>query len=172
MFAWQRRLLLVAAATAVAAIAAPVGFETLQAHKIGFFWQGRYSMPLALGVPVLLALSAALGVRRTGTEHGETARDESAVSARGLDRVVVAVAIAVVVAQVAAFGQALRRNSVGYYGPFDFLIHPDWSPPAPAWFLVFAYAIVISAFVVLGRDRDAARPTRAAISSSPRPPGR
>jgi hypothetical protein len=141
LFAWHRRLLLVAAATAVAAIAAPVGFETIQAHKIGFFWQGRYSMPLALGVPVLLALSAALGAKRTESEA-----DDSTLSARGVDRVVGAVAIAIVVAQVAAFWQALRRNSVGYNGAFDFLIHPDWSPPAPVWFLVVAYAIVVSAF--------------------------
>lgn len=141
LFAWHRRLLLVAATTAIAAIAAPVGFETLQAHKIGFFWQGRYSMPLALGVPVLLALSAGLGARRTESEV-----DDSILSARGIDRVVGAVAIAVVVAQVAAFWQALRRNSVGYNGAFDFLIHPDWSPPAPVWFLVGAYAIAASAF--------------------------
>lgn len=142
LFAWHRRLLLVAAGTAIAAITAPVVFETLQAHKIGFFWQGRYSMPLALGVPVLLALSAALGAKRSEREL-----DDTMWPAHGVDRVVGAVAIAVVVAQVAAFGQALRRNSVGYNGPFDFLIHPGWSPPAPVWFLLIAYAIAVFAFV-------------------------
>ena len=59
LLAWQRRFLLVAGATAVVTIGAPLLFETFQADQVGFFWQGRYSMPLALGVPVLLAMSVA-----------------------------------------------------------------------------------------------------------------
>jgi len=143
LVAWRRRFLLVAGATAIAAVAAPLGFETFQAHRIGFFWQGRYSMPLALGVPVLLALSVA--ARRA---ESDTALDEPAMRTRGVDRVVGAVALAVVVGQVAAFGQALRRNTVGYAGDLDFLIHPEWKPPVPAWFLAVAFALVVSGFAI------------------------
>jgi hypothetical protein len=150
---WRSRFLLVAAATAVVAIAAPIGFETLQAHRIGFFWQGRYSMPMAIGVPVLLALSVALGHaegERSTDAAGATSSDIAAD--RGADawlgRIVVPIAIALFAAHVVAFGQALRRNTVGYDGPLDFLIDPDWSPPLPAWFLMLAFIAVIGAFTV------------------------
>jgi hypothetical protein len=132
LLAWQRRFLLVAGATAVVTIGTPLLFETFQADQVGFFWQGRYSMPLALGVPVLLAMSVA--TRRPRSESD------------GMEHLVGAVAIAVVVAQVAAFGQALRRNTVGYNGALDFLVNPDWEPPLPAWLLTVLYVVVVSAF--------------------------
>jgi hypothetical protein len=132
LLAWQRRFLLVAGATAVVTVGAPLLFETLQADQVGFFWQGRYSMPIALGVPVLLAMSVATRRPRPDIQ--------------GMERLVGAIAIAVVVAQVAAFGQALRRNTVGYNGALDFLVHPDWKPPLPAWLLTVLYLVVVSAF--------------------------
>jgi hypothetical protein len=64
----------------------------------------------------------------------------------GVGHVVGAVGVAVVVAQVAAFGQALRRNTVGYNGALDFLVHPDWKPPFPAWLLAVLYTVTITAF--------------------------
>jgi hypothetical protein len=147
LLAWRRRFLLVAGAVAVATVGAPIIFETFQADQVGFFWQGRYSMPLALGVPVLLAMS--LATRRATPE-----------SPAG-DRVVGAVAIAVVVGQVAAFGQALRRNTVGYDGALDFLIHPDWQPPLPPWLLTALYLVVVSGFAwwVASPPRRAAETT-------------
>jgi hypothetical protein len=147
----QRRFVIVAALTAVVAVAAPIGFETLQARRIGFFWQGRYSMPMAIGVPVLLALSAALS-RRAGDAKAEGAPAQEADAAdeatgRWAGRLVAPVAIALLAANVVAFGQALRRNTVGYDGPLDFLIDPDWSPPLPAWLLMLGYVAVAGGFV-------------------------
>jgi hypothetical protein len=147
LLAWRRRFLAVAGGVALVAVAAPLVFETMQAHRIGYFWQGRYSMPLVLGVPVLLALSLSAEAHR-----GDRPPDADPVAAEPLPRgisdghVVVPVAVAVVVAQVAAFGQALRRNTVGYHGALDFVIHPLWNPPAPPWFLILAYAVTVSAF--------------------------
>jgi hypothetical protein len=142
LVAWRQRFLLVAGATAVVAVGAPLLFETLQAHEVGYFWQGRYSMPLALGVPVLLALSVAL----PRTAHDTERAGEDTLTEPGIDHVVGAVAVAVVVAQVAAFGQALRRNTVGYNGALDFLLHPEWKPPVPAWLLAVLYAVTIAIF--------------------------
>ncbi|HEY8215729.1 MAG TPA: DUF2142 domain-containing protein [Acidimicrobiia bacterium] len=154
---WRRRFLLVAAAVAIVTVAAPVLFETLEAQDVGLFWQGRYSMPLALGVPVLLALSVATAPpdRRLDIPTG---------------RLVGAVAIAVVVAQVAAFGQALRRNTVGYHGTLGFLVDPLWDPPVPGWLLAVLYAAVVSAFAwwVVGMPAGDAEP---AGQSVPTPSG-
>jgi hypothetical protein len=140
----RRRMVFVAGAVALATLTAPIFFETLQAHRIGFFWQGRYSMPLAVGVPVLLALSAAMD----GNDGDDPAH---ALAPRAVPLRVAwllrGTAIAVVVAQLAAFWQALRRNTVGYSGPLDFVIDPTWKPPVPAWFLIPAYLVVVLAFV-------------------------
>jgi len=132
----RRRVLLVASAVAVLAVAAPIAFETVQAHRIGFFWQGRYSMPLAIGVPVLLALGAAA-----------EAPTRDALGRARLGWLLPTVGLLVGVASVAAYGQALRRNTVGYDGPLDFLIDPIWSPPIPALVLMLATIVVTAAFV-------------------------
>jgi hypothetical protein len=144
LVAWRRRFLVVAGAAAIVTVAAPLVFETVQAHQVGFFWQGRYSMPLALGVPVLLALSVALP-RATTVAAG--AGDDPVLNGSGVARLVGAVAVAVVIGHVAAFGQALRRNTVGYNGPLDFLVHPDWEPPVPAWLLALLFTVTVAAFV-------------------------
>lgn len=132
----RRRVLLVAGAVAVITIAAPIAFETAQAHRIGFFWQGRYSMPLAIGVPVLLALGAST----------EAPSRESVGRAR-VRWLLPTVGVLVGIGSVAAYGQTLRRNTVGYDGPLDFLIDPIWSPPIPALVLVLATVVVTVAFV-------------------------
>ena len=60
-FATARFVRAIIAAT-VAALALPVVIETLGAGEAGFIWQGRYSLPLAVGVPLLAGI--ALGVER------------------------------------------------------------------------------------------------------------
>jgi hypothetical protein len=172
IMAGRRRFVLVAAATAVVTIAAPIGFETLQARRIGYFWQGRYSMPMAIGVPVLLALSLALEKRRDAVSD-RTAADESDDHAvqGGIGRIVAPIAVALLIANVVAFGQALRRNTVGYDGPLDFLIDPEWAPPLPPWLLMLGYLVIAGGFVAwvattpraeappgdAGDDQDSAR---------------
>jgi hypothetical protein len=153
----RKRLLLVAGAVALVSIAAPIAFETVQARNIGFFWQGRYSMPLAIGVPVLLAVGAALG-DRDGRRPGDRRDDDRAMRER-LAVLVPGVAVAVAIAHVLAYGQTLRRNTVGYDGPLDFVIDPIWSPPLPSALLMVAFVVVIGAFVTWVATSDRATPT-------------
>ena len=162
LVAWRRRFLVVALAVAVVTIATPLGLETIQARRIGFFWQGRYSMPLALGVPVLLALSLAI-------DRGDEADAADGVwRSHGIDRLVGSITIAVVVAHVAAYGQALRRSTVGYDGPLDFLLHPVWSPPFPAWLLVALYVALLATFALwVTHTADAAAQPRAQRDAIP-----
>ncbi len=145
----RRRYVIVAALTAVVAVAAPIGFEVLQARRIGFFWQGRYSMPMAIGVPVLLALSLAIARRdRSDAEPVDADADADDRSIDGwIGRIVAPIGVALGVANLVAFGQALRRNTVGYDGPLDFVIDPEWAPPLPAWLLMLAYAALVAGFV-------------------------
>ena len=47
----RQRLALVA--TAVVVFALPVAIETAGVHQLGYFWQGRYSLPLVAGIPLM-----------------------------------------------------------------------------------------------------------------------
>jgi Predicted membrane protein (DUF2142) len=89
----------------------PVGLELVNAKTVGLTWQGRYTLPLVVGVPLLAASCA--GIR---------AYDRKAQQ-------VFARTIVVVLAIVGVLGylQALRRYAVGTRGPLDFL-GGSWHP--------------------------------------------
>jgi len=129
---WGRaRMVWCAVAVAVVTVATPVVFEMVQARDLGFFWQSRYTLPFAVGAPILLAFACAARAR---------------AERRDLLRFVAIIAALLVVAQVLAFGQALRRNSVGYDAGLSFLYDPAWSPPLPPWLLVLAFTAAMIAF--------------------------
>ena len=108
------RLMAVTAAVVLGTAIIPVVLEASQAARIGYVWQGRYTLPLAVGIPVLAAMAVPEDLaQRIG------------------ERVPVALAVVVVVAQAAMFVVALRRYSVGIYGPLDFFSGP-WQPPLGA----------------------------------------
>ncbi len=96
----------------VAVVVVPIVISYGEAHRLGILWQGRYTLPLAVGVPLV---SAALAER-------------SALVRRWRTRTAVALSIGMGVAYIAAFLEALRRYAVGVNGPIDFL-DGKWSPP-------------------------------------------
>ena len=95
-------------------------------------WQGRYTLPLAVGVPIL-----------AGGLLSMTERGRQLVTSRLL----LAIGVVVSGAQVIAFGQNLRRYTVGARGPIAFWGSAAWTPPLPRLFLVLAFAAVTLAFV-------------------------
>jgi hypothetical protein len=129
VFASRRHAGLVAALVALT-IAVPVTIDSSQARRIGLGWQGRWTLPFAVGVPIVAALALAWSRRAALMTRSRFPR---------------IVAVGFVVAQLFAFGQALRRNTVGANGSLDFWRHPNWSPPLPPWLLLGAHALALSA---------------------------
>ena len=115
------------AATA-ATVVIPVVVEAAGAHEAGFIWQGRYSLPLAVGVPIIAGV---------GVGSSETARRLG----RRLALVLVA---GLAVAQILAFAQAIRRYAVGARGPLWIFGHEQWSPPGTAPVLIVGFALAIA----------------------------
>lgn len=113
----------------------PVVLEIKDARATGYYWQGRYTLPFAVLVPILAAW--VLGARLRGSMPG---------------RLRVLVAAGLLVGHVAAFHQALRRYMVGLDGPLT-LRDPAWTPPLPAWALIVAYGVVwsVACWLVLAR---------------------
>ena len=122
-------LLLVIAATVVV----PLVLESAAYGSAGGpAWQGRYGLPLAVGIPVVAAMAIVSGQR-----GHELARR----------RLFVGVGVMLVVAHVLAFAQNLRRYTVGYDGEIQYWKHPKWSPPPSPLVLTIAYAVFVTAFV-------------------------
>lgn len=93
--------------------ATPIVLQVPTAADTGLIWQGRYGLPVAIGVPLLAGL--VIGVRRAGDD------DLVRRLARGALPVVL-------VGHVAAFYWASRRYAEGLNG--DLLtLHPEWSSP-------------------------------------------
>jgi len=129
-----RRNLLVLLAVLAAAIVVPIVIESSTYNDGGGVnWQGRYTLPLAVGVPIFAAFALAA-----------TDRGRELVSSRFL----VAIGAVIGVAQLLAFAQNLRRFTVGYDGAFQFWKSPRWAPPLSPLLLTILFGLVVSGFLV------------------------
>jgi hypothetical protein len=124
----HRRAAVVGAASLVVVVATAWLLELGQGSVSGTYWQGRYSMPLVVGLPLLLATRP----RRSVAEPSEPSRLTTAVSAP--------LAVVIWLIGTAGFAAALQRWGVGLAGswwPWDW---DTWGAPIPPWALLLAYA--------------------------------
>jgi len=122
-------LLLVAAATALL----PIVSEYREVPIIGPFWQGRYTLPLAVGVPIV-------GAYLVGA---------SSIGARlARSRLAIVVGVALGVGQFLGFAQTLRRFTVGINGPFQYWVNAPWSPPLGALTLTLAFIAAVALWLI------------------------
>jgi hypothetical protein len=133
VFAATRRHVVSLLGLVVATILLPVALEIPAYRDVGAtFWQGRYTLPLAVGIPIVASMSIA------STERGRRLAEPRLFWALG--------GIAVV-GSTLAFAQHLRRYTVGYNGDVWYWIRPQWSPPISSLLLTVGYVIAIVAFV-------------------------
>jgi hypothetical protein len=93
-------------------VLAPIALQFAHARNLGIVWQGRYMLPVAMGIPLLGAV--VLGSRSPG---------------RGAPSwLAPTVFVVLPIAAFLAFAEALRRYAVGVDGPIVYL-HPAWQPP-------------------------------------------
>jgi Predicted membrane protein (DUF2142) len=123
----------------VAVVVLPVFLEYQVVRYLGPVWQGRYTMPLAVGVPLLCAY-ALTGRVTTGRS---SARAESVEP-----RLAGAVVWLLAVGHIAAFLWALRRYTVGggLTHKLD-LFAGRWQPPLSATGLSLVFAIAVVGYV-------------------------
>jgi Predicted membrane protein (DUF2142) len=115
------------------ALLVPIAIETARAGANGLVWHGRYTLPFAVGIPILAGSTLR---RLEGTKLS-------------LTRFAWWLGVGFVVAQVLAFGEALRRYAVGINGPvFFFWNTTAWSPPVPSWLLMIGYPVLIAVLAV------------------------
>lgn len=125
---WRNRiaLLLLFGAT----VLVPSVIEASQAARLNYIWQGRYTLPLAVGLP----LCAAWAIRLPAAPQE---RDLAA----SLQRWLVG---GLLLGHVMTFAYSVRRYTVGRDHPFfSMLTHPAWNPPLPVWLCLALFTATI-----------------------------
>jgi hypothetical protein len=122
----------------------PILIEGSQASRVGFIWQGRYTLPLAVGLP--LAATLAAGLRGLVPE----------ALTRNL---AVWLAALVGLAQFGAFAYALLRYQVGVGGGYD-LLAGSWEPPGGSFavLLLFGVSLAVNLAVLVALTHRGATP--------------
>lgn len=126
-----RRLFFVVFVALGALAIVPALLQASLVTSVGFFWQGRYSMPLVL----IAFVSAGMALR---TNNFKLVR-----SRRNFGRLLI---IAIVVAHTASFLYVLRRYVVGIrdISTWQTMIsHPAWQPPLGWFVLSVLYTVVL-----------------------------
>ena len=119
---WRDRLALCVAAAA--AIALPVLIEASTLNQERLIWQGRYSLPLSVGVAAVAAVG--LGESRLLPRVGEWI-------------VGIGLLAAWATVSVIAFGWVMHRYVAGIRSPFT--LSGPWQPPGGAYALMAAYVL-------------------------------
>jgi hypothetical protein len=141
---WKEKAVVVILCALVVVI--PVILVTRQAKTLGVVWQGRDTMPLAVGAVII---AVAVGARGAGAHHTKRLLDVvNPHERRLLSRVALVTVVGILgVANMLSFYTNLRRYAVGRYGAkFFFLHHQGWSPPTGQLITLVVYGLVTAAF--------------------------
>jgi hypothetical protein len=144
------RLIVAAIAGVVAFCVVPVVVNVISAPTAGLIWQGRYSVPLFVGIGVL----GMIGWRQYADASGGARGERIIVPLR------VVACVCFGVAEFLAFWQSLRRFTVGAHGKIWLSRPLPWSPPLAPLLLIAANAVFVIALcaVVLTATRKPAAP--------------
>jgi hypothetical protein len=110
----------------------PILIEVPNFRVSSFAWQGRYNLPLLVGLPLL----AAFGL-------GQSAIRRPAGTTPGL----LLGAVLLWCGQFFAFAQALRRYTVGSDGGLFFWSHARWTPAVPIEWLLVVFALAVGTWL-------------------------
>ena len=135
------------ALAAITIVAIPVAFEVLMYRRVGFVWQGRYSIAAALGAVTVGAIAVADPL--TDDHSPRRALRHLRVAARLAPLVGVA---GLLITQWAA----ARRYTVGVDGPWSMAGADAWHPRLDTWLLIAISACALAGLACWWRLSNAA----------------
>jgi hypothetical protein len=134
---------------ALAVLAMPAALEAPKVNAVGFYWQGRYWLPIVMGLP-LVASAVQRGPRHVRTHVGTRWPSAPLVQVVGL----LCLGVTLIVAQTVAFLTALHRYQTGLGTPTG--TRAGWSPPGGASVvlaLFIAGQVLLLGFVLMATLR-------------------
>lgn len=129
----RKRWVAIAGLVTVATVVIPMAGDLLQARTLSYPWQGRYTIPIAVGVPLLLGLAVSVG------EHPRLLRRPLLMGSIG---------VAIGLAQLMSFLAVLRRYTVGTDETPFFWFGSGWTPPLPSIVLTLSALVGLTGWVL------------------------
>lgn len=115
------------AIVALATVALPITTDGYNIPNIGFPWQGRYGLPLTVGLVVLAGWMV----------------DAASARRRAVGAGIVGVTLVGQVVAFLAIGRRLGMGRVEGLDVLDFVLHPRWEPGLPPGVLVAAVVVAV-----------------------------
>ncbi|KRD47477.1 hypothetical protein ASE27_03925 [Oerskovia sp. Root918] len=143
------------AASAVLVVLIPIAAQVPLVEDVGYYWQGRYTFPIAFGV-ILLAVFA-LAERSDGLPPWFVRRTTWTIG------------LLFAVANISVFVVNLHRYVNGAWGGWFKTDAASWTPPLPILVLVVAYGVAWFALVVVAQrvaGEDAVRSSSPSTSAT------
>lgn len=136
----KRRAIVVFATTILLVVIAPALLSASQIPPDGVDWAGRYTLPLAVGIPLLAVAMV----------------DDGGLLEKLRPRVGTVICVAIAVGDALAFVEALRQNAVGIGGSLNYF-NGSWSPPigtiaATVWGIVAIALFALLCRALVGRE--------------------
>lgn len=139
---WRERA--VVASLSALTVLIPVALVSRQAKILGVVWQGRDTLPLAVGAVIMAIAVCGAPTRRRAQRAVERIGPDTRQIVTQLTLVGVVAVLGL--ANLLSFYTNLRRYAVGRYGPkFFFLHHQGWSPPTGQLLTLLVYGVVTTA---------------------------
>ncbi len=135
-------------------VSIPVVLQSFSAAGAWNWWRGRYTLPLAVGLPIVIGATLA----RRG-------RNPSRLAAFGIPA-------ALVVGHVAAFWIMLQRYTAGADASWWFFDEIRWHPPlfsSLVWISLYAVAVAALQFAIVSSRRSRQTPAAMTIASVTNP---
>jgi hypothetical protein len=150
----RRREALALTGLVLAIVVIPIVAQGEQAQHLGYIWQGRYILAVAVGLPLL--------------SSGILAKRLQFSKAPAESRLLLTLATVTGLAGFNAFFFTLHRYAVGAYGAL-IRIHPKWSPPGGFLFTCFVYLVGLTLILwpILASHLGTALPGRDAAQRVP-----
>ncbi|WP_423918445.1 DUF2142 domain-containing protein [Frigoribacterium sp. 2-23] len=131
----RRRFLLASVVLMIALLLVPSLLQAPSAATYGYIWQGRYSLPVFVGMVIVAGL---------GWQHSRRPDER-------WSRPVTIVVAAAAVAQIVSFATAYRRFSVGVARPFrDVLTGDAWQAPGGLVFVTGLFVVGAVGLAITG----------------------
>jgi hypothetical protein len=143
---WRERVVVAVLSALVVII--PVALVTRQAKVLGVVWQGRDTMPLAVGA-VIMAVAIGGGSSAWLSRRAHPLLEPE--RRRRIARVTMVGVVAILaIANMLSFYTNLRRYAVGRYGPKFFFLHAQgWSPPTGQLVTLVVYGVAFAGVLMV-----------------------